>query len=344
MSRTIVLGGLGSFGRTTVLELRAMGIEPLVASRGAAADLRVDANDLDSIRAALRADDLVIDTAGPFQERSLALIEAAMEVGFHVIDINDDLGYAERVLELEHRIDAAGVLVLSSSSSVSAISATVVRLSGKASTTTGPVRVSTFLAPATRHTGRPGSALSLIRSLGRPIRTRRGGELVTRRGWSEARRFPMPPPVGKIRGRLFESADAVHLPRIWNSISTVEMFVDTNTPGFNFLLDVAARFPALRRVMERRVEFGTRLSRLLGSAAGGLGYEIESGTGEIARSAIVSKDRGQITPISTAVVAARRIHSGDLAGGGLVSPDRHVEPGELLEYWEANGIELVRIE
>ncbi len=73
MSRTIVLGGLGSFGRTTVLELRAMGIEPLVASRGAAADLRVDANDLDSIRTALRAGDLVIDTAGPFQERSAGL-------------------------------------------------------------------------------------------------------------------------------------------------------------------------------------------------------------------------------------------------------------------------------
>ena len=35
---------------------------------------------------------------------------------------------------------------------------------------------------------------------------------------------------------------------------------------------------------------------------------------------------------------------GHLAGGGLVSPDRHVEPDELLEYWEANGIEMVRVE
>lgn len=343
MSRTVVLGGLGSFGRTAVEQLRGLGVEPLVAARGPAAELRVDANDADSIRATLRSDDLVIDTAGPFQMRSLALIEAAIEIGFHVIDINDDLGYAERVLGLERKIEAAGVLVLSSSSSVSAISASVLRMN-EMEAATDPARLSTFLAPATRHTGNPGSALSLIRSLGRPVRTLRGGELITLRGWSEARGFPMPKPVGKIRGRLFESADAVHLPRIWSSLSTVEMFVDTNTPGLNFLLDVGARLPALRRLMERSIEVGTRLSRLLGSEAGGLGYEIESAAGTVARYAIVSGNRGRITPISTAVLAARRIHAGEMTVSGLVPPDRHVEPDELLAYWNANGIELVRVE
>ncbi len=344
MSRTIVLGGLGSFGSAAVEQLRALGIEPLVASRRGEADLHVDANQIDSIRRELRAGDVVIDAAGPFQTRSPALIEAAMEVGFHVIDLNDDLDYAARVIALEPRIESAGVLVLSSSSSVSAISASVVRVNQASGTGSDPVRVSAFLAPATRHTGHPGSARSLVRSLGRPVRALRGGELVTLRGWSEARDFPMPRPVGRIRGRLFESADALHLPRIWSSLSAVEMFVDANTPGLNFLLGVAARLPAVRRLFERWIELGARLSRLLGSEAGGLGYEIETSSGEIARYAVVSGDRGRVIPISTAVLAARRIQAGELTGAGLIPPDRHVEPAGLLAFWEASGIELARIE
>ena len=237
--RVIVLGGLGLFGRTAAAQLRQLGVAVQTASRSAAADLQVDANDPASIRASLRAGDVVVDAAGPFYSRSTALINAAIEIGFDVIDLNDDLRYAESVLALEPQIAAAGIRVLSSASSVSAVAATIVRHSGLAA----PRRVTAFLVPASRHTANAGAALSLIRSVGRPIRVFRDGRLQTCVGWSESRSFPMPRPLGTICGRLFESADAIYLPRIWPTLRDVAMYVDANTPGVNTLLRLATHIP-----------------------------------------------------------------------------------------------------
>ena len=232
MKRVVVLGGLGLFGRTVIEQLRPQGIIAQSASRRGSADVRVDANDSTSIRAALRPGDLVIDAAGPFQARTTALIQAAVEVGFDVIDLNDDLTYAESILALESQIARAGIRVLTSASSVSAVAAAVVQLSG----IPAPQRFTTFLAPASRHTANSGTALSLLRSVGEPVRVLHEGKLQTRVGWSEMRPFRLPVPVGAICGRLFESADAVHLPRIWPSLREVAMYVDTNTTGVNTLL------------------------------------------------------------------------------------------------------------
>ena len=322
MIRVIVLGGNGQFGCCAVEQLRIVGISPLVAARGGRYEIAVDADDPPSIRAAFSAGDLIIDAAGPFQKRSLALLDAAIEVGFHVIDINDSLSYAEQVLSLQRRIEGAGIRVLSSASSVSAVAAAMVRRSGL----TLPKRVTGFLAPASRHTAKRGSALSLIRSLGCPIRAWRGGRLQTLPGWRESRAFPMPDPVGRICGRLFESADALWLPLAWPSLLDVEMFVDANTPGVNALLGLGARFSWIRRLLERHADLGARIARAFGSQAGGLGYEIEDANGKVARCAVLSGKTGHITAVAPAVLAARAIVTGRLTATGLIRPEGHVEP------------------
>ena len=127
MRRVVVLGGLGLFGGAVVEQLRGLGISPLVAARRESADIQLDANDPHSVRAAFRAEDLVIDAAGPFQRRSMALLEAAVATGFDLIDINDNLSYAEQVLACESSVVQAGIRVLSSASSVSCIWACVKR-------------------------------------------------------------------------------------------------------------------------------------------------------------------------------------------------------------------------
>ncbi len=336
--RIVVLGGSGHFGAVVVRQLEATGIASHAASRRSA-DFRVDAEDPDSVRAMLREGDLVVDAAGPFQRRSPVLIEAAIELGFDVIDLNDSIAYAERVTALADRIAAAGIRVLSASSSVSALSAGAVKLSE----VEAPARVTGFIVAATRDTAHAGSAISLFRSVGQPIRVFRSGAWVTARGWSESRAFPMPAPIGRVRGHLFESADSFHLPRIWPTLRTVEMFVDTNAFGLNALLDAAARSPVLRRFMERRVALGARLSRWLGSAVGGLGYEVEDAAGGVVRYAILSRNAGEVIAVSPAVLAARSIDAGTFHERGLVSPDRHVEAGVLAEHLRSGGVEIVRL-
>ena len=340
MKRVIVLGGLGLFGRTAVDELRRLGVTVVTASRGEGADLRVDANDGTSIRASIQNSDVVMDAAGPFHERSAALIEAAAEIGFDVVDLNDDLGYAELILSHEPQIDLAGIRVLSSASSVSAVAAAVVRHSGIEL----PKRVTTFLAPASRYTANTGTAQSLWRSVGRPVRLLVDGQLQTRVGWVESRTFKMPAPIGTVKGHLFESADAVNLPRCWPSLRDVAMYVDSNTIGVNSLLEMAAHSEPLRELMQRKMEWGTWLAKKLGSSAGGIGFEIEAADGRTARYAITASENSFVTAVAPAVLAVSVISNGSFSKRGLVLPDRYVEPNELFEYLAQSSVGFYRID
>jgi hypothetical protein len=339
VKRVIVLGGQGLFGRTVVEQLKLFGISALVAGRHQTADIQLDANDAASLRTGFATSDLVVDTAGPFQRRSLALVQTATEVGFDVVDINDNLHYAEQVVALGKQIATAGIRVLSSASSVSALAAAAVLQSG----VSYPVRVTAFLAPASRHTANPGSAISLIESVGSPVRTFREGKLQTLRGWTEPHRFPMPGPLGPICGRLFESADAIYLPRIWPSLREVQMYVDTNTAGVNTLLLVAIRFPRFRRWIERRILLATQISKLIGSKIGGIGYEIEGPAGEIVRMAALSAENSFVIAVAPAVLAAQAIFTNRFNSTGLVLPHLQVEAAQLWEFLKAQGIDIVRI-
>jgi hypothetical protein len=340
MRRVIILGGLGQFGRTAAEELPRLGVRVTTASRRSRADLQIDANDPDSIRKSIRNDDVVLDAAGPFHERSMALIEAAVEIGFDVIDLNDDLDYAERIIALEPQIDSAGIRVLSSASSVSAVAAAVIEQSG----IDLPTRVTAFLAPASRYTANVGSAQSLWRSVGRPVRVLADGVLATRVGWTETRPFKMPRPVGRITGHLFESADAVNLPRVWPSLRDVAMYVDSNTLGVNSLLTMAAHSEPLRELMQQKVEWGTWLAKKLGSSAGGIGYEIETADGRIARYAIVAVENSFFAAVAPAVLAANVITREEFSGRGLLLQNRHVEPEMLFAYLAQNRIQLTSIQ
>jgi hypothetical protein len=337
--RVIVIGGLGLFGLTIVEQLRQSGIVAQSASRGAGAELRVDANDPDSIRLVMRAGDVVIDAAGPFHERSTSLIESAIDIGFDVVDINDNLRYAESVLALQSRIDAVGIRVLSSASSVSAVAATIVRHSGIEQ----PIRITMYLAPASRHTANAGTALSLIQTIGQRVRMLRDGELQSSVGWSESRRFPMTPPIGPICGRLFESADSLYLPRIWPTLQDVGMYVDTNIPGINLLLWLAAKSNGVRSVLRRGVRIGAAIARRVGTSAGGIGCEIEDAAGRVVRYAISAPRNSYLTAVAPAVLAACAIAEDHFPERGLIMPDRYCEAAKLFAFLRAAGIDVHEI-
>src|SRR5690349_16731033 len=103
MSRVIVAGGAGFFGRAALDLLADYRIEGLAASRRDGMSLQFNVEDAQSLRGVLRPGDIVIDTVGPFQDRSTALIETAMEIGCHVIDICDSLDHAQRVGRLQEQ-------------------------------------------------------------------------------------------------------------------------------------------------------------------------------------------------------------------------------------------------
>jgi hypothetical protein len=240
---------------------------------------------------------------------------------------------------MEPRIRSSGIRVLTACSSFSTLSALAVRLSGMAD----PVRVTGFIAPAARFTATPGSSASLLLSVGRPISVLRDGKLVTRIGWLERRLLPMPAPIGRIHGHLFESADALMLPRIWPGLRTVESYVDSRIPGLNAFLSTAARLTFLRELAQRGRAIGLTLARRLGSATGALAFEMEGCDREISRHAFLAKRGSEVIPVAPAVLAARSLASNEFEPRGLVPSDRQVDRQAMQDFMRSAGIEFIRI-
>jgi len=337
MKRVIVHGGLGLFGRTIISELTKLGIPASAASRSRSATIQCDAESPASLRKTLQRGDLILDAAGPFHLRSMALIEAAIETGCDVIDINDNLLYAQQVVALEPRINAANICVVTSASTVSAVAAAIIRHSGIKS----PTGVTAYLAPATRHTANSGAALSLLRTVGQPITIWRDGRLQSATGWTEPRSFSMPPPVGPIHARLYESADAIHLPRAWPSLRDVTMYVDTNTTGVNTVLSLAAHSPTIRRTLEKSIRLAARPARWLGAKSGGVGYEIQDGSGQMRSVAVIGGEQSFLVAIAPALLATQKIYEGMFEFCGIVPISHIVEPPSLIAFLASSSIDIV---
>jgi short subunit dehydrogenase-like uncharacterized protein len=339
MRRVIVAGGTGFFGRAMLEALTERDIVGLAASRRTGGDVRLDVENAASLRQALRAGDLVIDTVGPFQDRSTALVEAAIEIGCDVIDLSDSLAYAQRVFALRDKIAAAGVCVLPSCSSVSVVTTMLVADSGIES----PVRVSGFLVPSARYSASAATAASLMLSIGRPVQVWRDGRLQEAVGWRPSRRAAFPQPIGRLRGNLFESADSFWLPRIWPTLQTVDLYVDTRVPGLNRALSLAARAPALRRLMDRFQSTGHRLARRLGRRDGCLAVEVQSADGRLAHRAVYCPDHGYRLAVLPAVVAAEALADKRLSETGLILPARQVAAADLATVMSKAGFALTPV-
>ena len=242
---------------------------------------------------------------------------------------------AEGSLEIE----AAGIRVLTSCSSVSAVSAAAHRLSGLEK----PVRLSVLLCPATRATAHRATARSLLESVGRPIRVLHDGKLADRAGWRESRAFLWSGTGRRAHGRLSESADALHLPQIWPSLRQIDFYVDVRMAGLRLALDLAARMEPVRKVVASCLPAGIVLCRMLGRNAGGIQFEIEGADGRTVTIALHARQRSYLVAIAPAVLAVRALAQGRFEPSGLVPPDRQVEPRELLQYLGGLGVDLVTV-
>jgi hypothetical protein len=339
VKRIIVLGGFGFFGGMIVRRLRAEGFAPLLGSRRSQADVVLDIHDPDSIRAVLRNGDIVVDAVGPYQDRGPTLVQAAIDVGFDVIDLADSLRYVQQVYRLQDEINASACHIFTACSTVSAISAASLQLSGLRR----PRRISGFLVPSTKYTAVNGTAVSLLRSIGQPVEVYHDASLQTRIGWRSARSFHMPKPIGRVKGRLFESADAVTLPPRWPTLETVDYYVSTNVNGLNQIFTLASYSRWMRQFLNRYHQYGLSLSRFLGHPYGGVGYEVVDENDEAVAITYTSNDHGYIIPIAPAILAVRKLAAGNLPFRGLIPGDQQLDPDELIEFLENHGVTYRRV-
>lgn len=333
MTRLVVAGGHGFFGALVVEALRARGHALLVPRRA-----ELDVEDRASIARTLRASDIVIDAAGPFQRRSTLLVEVAAGAGADVIDLSDSLDHAMKVLGMRERVEAAGTRVLTACSAVSVATAVLVARSGLGA----PQRVSVCLAPASAETATPGTAGSLAAIVGSSVRVLRGGRLVEARGWSRSRGFWSPQGFGEVRGHLAESADAALLPLVWPGLRDVDFWVDAHAPLLNPLLGLAARVPGSGRMARPVLPLAQRFARRFGALSGGFVVEAaEAGGPPVVQGLFGARDSFMVAALP-AVLAAERLFAGAPMAAGVVPPDRQVDAERYLSELAAAGIELAQ--
>jgi hypothetical protein len=314
MKRVVVLGGSGFFGRLIVEKLQAAGLQPIVASRSSG-DMRIDANNPEDLRTNLKQRDLVVDAAGPFQKRTSALIDSAMRIGFDVVDISDSADYTSMIYQREAPIGSAGIRVLTACSSLSTVSAAVV----KSFSVAEPRRVSAYLVPAGRYTANPATLASVMSSVK-----------------GEWRMFNFPKPLGSRAGVTVKSVDSVTLPRLFPTLRSAELVVDLHIPGANLLLYGAARWPAMRQFLERHESLALGIARTISLKRGVLAYEISTAAGFKYR--IFTGAKSYMLAVIPAIQAAVAIAEGRFSRRGLVPPTEHVDTEQLFDAARKEGI------
>ncbi|CAL1409664.1 unnamed protein product [Linum trigynum] len=124
-SKVLVLGGAGRVGGSTAVALSKLSPHLSIAvgdrnrEKGAAmvailgrnsSFVEVDFENVESLEAALNGVDLVVHTAGPFQQTDkCAVLEAAIETKTAYVDVCDDTNYALRAKSFKDKAVAAGI-------------------------------------------------------------------------------------------------------------------------------------------------------------------------------------------------------------------------------------------
>jgi hypothetical protein len=312
LRRVLVLGAHGFFGRHAIALLRADGIAAVPISHADA-----DVEDRSALRALVHPNDVLLDTVGPFQRRSQALLDIALERQADLVDLSDSPGYASAMAGRRDAIAARGIAVLTGCSAISAVVATLVR----ASDVGEPARVEAWLAPASRDTANVATARSFLASV-------RSSPL-------QACEF------APVRGLRVESGLSVQLPAIWPRLAETAFWVDPHTRGAVPLLALATRSSVARRAMDALVPLGVRLARLVGTRAGLFAVRVEGSAG-VGRWILSAPRESYLLALGPATIAVRRLASGDRGPRGLVPADEQVSQDDLMRFLAAHGITVTR--
>jgi hypothetical protein len=310
--RRVLVIGAGFFGRVIARRLADVGITPVLASH-THGEVRLDVEDGASARAVLREGDVLVDTAGPFQSRSTALVEAAIELHCDVVDLSDSLAYARAVLAMDHRAASAGVRIFTSCSAIATVAASAIRAGASAA----PETCDLFLAPASADTANPATVDAFLASV----------------DWTRSREFP----ADRHRGYRVEGAAAVLLPRSWPSLRWVDFWVDPNAPFASTTIALASRI-GLTGLLSVVAPVS---ARLIGRRAGSFSVAVSEG-GRYSLTRLSAPRGSYLIAAEPAVLAAESLARGEKFSPGVVRSDAQVDAEALFARLRALGVDVSR--
>jgi saccharopine dehydrogenase-like NADP-dependent oxidoreductase len=289
----------------------------------------------------------VVDAAGPFQDSSYRVAEAAIEAGVHYIDLADARAFVSGLGRLNQAAQAADVAILSGASSSPAISSAILRdltIGWKSidriwvSIVPGSWSGTRWFAP---HPTLPGKSVveAILSWAGEPVRVFDDGRWQMRTGWSGVRKVRLAQ-LGWRRTSLAETPDLDVL---------VDDFHPRISARFHAGLELGIMHAGLRVLAALRSwRFLPRLTFLsgtlhtaakifspVGTDTGGMTVEVEGldqeGNAVRAEAQLIATDgHGPIIPSLAAVALLKRIAEGTLTFRGAAHGGGHVKTSEIM--------------
>ncbi len=254
VSRVLVLGGYGNFGKRIVESLAAQrGITVIVAGRsrqkaialcallgekGVAATLESSAIDIHSLHfeaeLQLLSADLVIHTSGPFQGQDFRVPEACIKAGSHYIDLADDRRFVCDIRGLDAKAKARKLLLVSGASSVPGLSSVVVDHFLNEFTSLDEIDFA--IAPGNRGERGEATVRGILSYTGHPFSVLNEGKWTNHFGWMSPRRWNFGDVIGKRWLANVDIPDLELFPERYSSVKTVRFQAGLELPFLHFTM------------------------------------------------------------------------------------------------------------
>ena len=338
LRRVVLIGAAGVFGSRIAHRLsgdprfelilagrRRAALDTLADSLNGAnacvAVLDIDATDFPHTLARLHPQ-LVIHTAGPFQERDYRVAEACIDCGSDYVDLADGRSFVLGIRCLHARAMRAGRLIVSGASSVPALSSAVVdALLPKFDTLDS---IEHAISPGNRTPRGDATVASILGYCGRPIRIWRNGEWRVAHGWMDGKRQKFP--FGMRRVGICEVPDLELFPERYPNVRTVVFraglelsllqagtWCASALVRLGLIKNLASHARTLRRFSERFIGFGSDVGGMV-VEMGGKGRD--GSPLHLRWWLVADAGQGPEVPVTPAVVLACELADGRLITKG----------------------------
>jgi saccharopine dehydrogenase-like NADP-dependent oxidoreductase len=359
----LVLGGYGFFGARIAGALASdSGVRLLIGGRDAAraADaarklglpaehgISLDAHAVDlASRLSALGVQLVIHTAGPFQDQAYDVPRAAIAAGCHYVDIADGRRFVAGIAELDGEARERGVSVISGASSVPALSSAV---ADRYAPRFGELRTIRIGISSGARTPGIATVRGIFGYAGKPFTRLENGNWVTVYGWLGSQRHRFPAPLGPRWLGACDVPDLEVLPARYPSVRTVSFHAGFASDAGHFAVTALARL-VRAGLLKSAAPFAApleRLSRVLEGAIsdrGGMFVEL-SGTNAagaplaLTWHLLAARNHGPHIPCGAAIALVRKLaRGGRLPIGampcvGVLSVDEYLESLRDLDVSE----------
>lgn len=351
----VVIGGYGVFGSRIVADLVDQTDHRIaVAGRNYATaqalceqlgdktyPVHVDLSDQATVRGALADASVVVLAAGPFQELPNTVLDVAVELGIHYIDLTDSRAFLARVHAQKDRIEAANITVLSGLSSFSGISGPLAYMGKLALGGCDTVHIS--LSPGNRNPKGVGTIKSILSYVGTPLNVWKNGQYAQEQGWSDPESVDFPSPIGRRIVYWADGPDYDILPTQLDCryvIFKAGLELSLLNHGISALAWVRKQ---TRLSFENYASVLIRLSDLLGwtgTPFGGIQVKVTY-QGKAWGCAIVAEENGPRVAALPSAIAAAQLMDNMLLRRGLIPLTGWIDAGQLIDELRSRGLTVV---